>query len=437
MTASGGLGRLVERAGVGGGMLQRAGWSTVVEVLQLVSSVLIFLILANLMSAEEYGLMSAVIALAIPAAGLSSFGSHILLMKRVAQGMDVPEAWARATSIGIVGPALGAVVMIALRPAFLPSVGPLVYTLLIVSQMSLFWLCELAVYLGTGARRLKESAQIRLIIVVCRLAALAGFALFTERTLLDWAWASFASFGLAAFLALVFVWRVFGATPAVWRIRRRDLTEGFPFSTNAVTESLIDVSDRPLLARYGHEADAGVYSLGARIIQFGYLPLRIVMRASDADLFEAGKHGTRSALRLTFRLLRPVAGLGLAVTVGAFLVAPILPWLVGDHFADSVSVLRWLAVMPTIRAVQYLMGNCLGASDKQPWRLAATAAAGVVNFGLNLVFLPNGGWRTAVVTTLVGEVFLTVCLTGLALWFGRPRRDDDKTIDLSELRTIP
>ncbi|MFV0258759.1 MAG: hypothetical protein ACK5PP_09965, partial [Acidimicrobiales bacterium] len=66
---------------------------------------------------------------------------------------------------------------------------------------------------------------------------------------------------------------------------------------------------------------------------------------------------------------------------------------------------------------------------------AATAAAGAVNFGLNLVFLPNGGWRTAVVTTLVGEVFLTVSLTGLALWFGRPRREGDTTIDLNELRT--
>ncbi|MFV0258734.1 MAG: lipopolysaccharide biosynthesis protein, partial [Acidimicrobiales bacterium] len=402
------LGRLAERAGTSAGMVQRAGWSSVVEVLQLVSSVLIFLILANLMTAEEYGLMSAVIAVAIPAAGLSSFGSHILLMKRVAQGMDVATAWARATSIGIVGPALGAAIMIALRPIVLPSVSPMVYTLLIVSQMSLFWLCELAVYLGTGTRRLKASAQIRLIIVICRVAALVGFALFTGRTQLDWAWASFLAFGLAAVLAVLFVWRVFGATPAVRRIRRRDLTEGFPFSANAVTESLVDVSDRPLLVRYGHEADAGVYSLGARIIQFGYLPLRIVMRASDADLFEAGKRGTESALRLTCRLLRPVAGLGLAVTIGAFVAAPVLPWLVGGHFADSVSVLRWLAVMPAIRAVQYLMGNCLGASDKQPWRLAATAAAGAVNFGLNLVFLPNGGWRTAVVTTLVGEVFLTV-----------------------------
>lgn len=396
-------------------MGRRLGWSSIVEVLQLASSILVFLILAGQLSVEDYGLMGAIVGVALPAANLSSFGSHVLLVRRVAQGGDLSEAWQRATAVGIVGPGVGALVMIAAKPIILPEADFWVYTLLLVSQLNFFWLTELAVYIGNGTRRLKEAAQIRLLVVACRFGGLMCFVLFTQHRLIDWAAASVISFAIGAALAIGYVARVFGVKPSIRRLTFADFREGAPFSANAVTESLVDVTDRPLLSRYGHAEDAGIYTLGGRIIQFGYLPIRILLRASDADLFAAGKHGVGPALALTKRLLAPSLAIGITVGVGAYVIAPIVPFLVGDEFLEAVDAIRLLAVMPAIRAVQYLMGNCLTASNNQRWRLVATATAGVLNLGLNLTFLPNGTWRTAVYTTLVSEVFLTTAFIGLAV----------------------
>jgi O-antigen/teichoic acid export membrane protein len=391
------------------GLVARAGWSTVVEILQLLSSVLVFLIVAGLLTTDENGAIGTVMAVAIPMANLTSFGSHVLLIKRVAHGVALPDAWAQAMSIGVLGPAVGAVAALVLKPVLVPTVSWPVYTLLLIGQLNFFWLTELAVMIGNATRKLKEAAQIRLIVVVCRFAAVLVFWLFTPGELIDWAVLSFLSFGLSAGLAVIFVWGVLGAPPSLRAGSLAEVREGAPFSFNSVTESLVNMSDRPILRRFGPRGDDGIYFLGGRIIQFSYMPMRILMRASDADLFEAGKRGVAPALRLTRRLLVPGLGVALVVGVGAFVAAPIVPLLVGAKYDPAVDTIRWMAVMPVIRAVQYLMGNCLSASGKQSWRLTATAAAAVLNLVLNLIFIvPGGTWRTAVATTLVTEVFLTI-----------------------------
>lgn len=403
------------------GIVARFGWASVTEVLQLVSSVAVFVIVANLISQADYGQMSAVLGVAFPTLTLTAFGTHILLMKRVAQGQDLANAWARATAIGILGPLVGvAFGVLIVQPYFLSTIDATTFALLFVSQVSFFWITELATFLGVGAKRLKDSAQVRLLVVVTRLAGLAVFAVFGRGSLKFWAWSSMISFGVAAFGAVLMVWNRYGARPSITAVSLQDLREGLPFSVNSGSESLVDSMDRPLLLNYAGEEDAGVYGLGGRIIQFGYLPIRILLRASDADVFAAGKDGVASAWRVTRRqLVKPGIGVGAFVTVGFLVFAPLVPILVGEKYNEAVPAIRMLAVLPLIRSVQYLFGNCLSASTHQQWRTMATIAAVVVNLALNLRLLPNGSWRTAVGTTLVSELFLALVLGFMILYLSQ------------------
>ncbi len=392
------------------GLARRASWASVVEVAQLVGSLLVFFSLANLMALSDYGRLGGVLAIAAVTSSLGSFGCHVLLIKRVSQGMDLAQAWGRATSMSVMGLGLSSLLVIAIQPLLQDNVDRLTFALLIVSQVNFFWLTELAVYVGNGTRRLKEAAQIRLLVLACRLSGLGWFALFGGGELRAWAWASMVSFGVAVVLAVGYVWVVFGARPALFGASWADVGEGAPFSANSGSESLVDASDRPLLNRYGLEADAGIYSLGARIAQLGYLPLRILMRASDADLFEAGARGVVPALRVTRSLLPTMLAIAVVVGAGMLIMAPVVPIVAGEEWNETVATIRFLAALPVIRAVQYLLGNTLSASDLQWWRVGATLAAAVVNFGLNLALLPGGSWRTAVFTTIVSELFLTAVL---------------------------
>lgn len=399
------------------GLAKRAGWAGVVEVLQLVSSVLVFVVLANLLTTSDYGRLGAVLGIAAATASLSSFGSHVLLIKRVSQGEPLADSWKRATSVATVGLGAGALLVIALQPLLFDSIDIRAFALLVIAQVNFFWLTELAVFVGNGTRRLKEAAQIRFVVMVCRLLGLGWFVVYGNGELLQWAIASFVSFGVAVVLALGYIWRVFGPLPSLTRGSRADYREGVPFSVNAGSESLVDVSDRPMLLEFGKEVDAGIYSLGGRIVQYGYLPLRIILRASDADLFGAGRRGTAAALGVTRSLLGPMVAVSALVGVGLAVLAPIVPIVAGSEYDDAVNAIRLLAALPLVRGVQYLMGNCLSASNHQWWRVGSTLSAAVLNFTLNLILLPSGTWRTAVFTTMVSEVYLTGTLAAVVFYW--------------------
>lgn len=420
------MGDFARKASIAGRLVaDRAGWSLVVELLQLASSTLVFLVLVRYMEPGTLGQLSALLALAFPALSVSTLGTQFLLLRRSAQGEDLANAWNRALTVGLFGPALAALAMIALRPLLLPNVSATAYILVFVGNMPFFWLNELAVYLGVGSGRMKQAAQARSILVFFRFVALGWFAIWGGGRLEAWAAASTISFAVGAVGALWFVKRAFGLRPRLNRHSVADLPQGIPFSANSVNEGLVDSSDRWLLVRFGHAEDAGLYALGARIVQFGYMPLRTLLRSFDSELFAAGKHGVRSALTITRQMARPGMAIAAAVSVGFLIVAPLVPLVAGDEYRDSVSVIRFLALLPVVRMVQYLFGNTLSAADRQWWRARATFLAMVTNLGLNLWLLREGNWRTAIMTTFISELLLaTLLAVVVGYWVRRERRLD-------------
>lgn len=400
----------------------RAGWSLAVELLQLASSTVVFLILVKFMEPATFGELGGLMAMTFPALAVATVGTHFLLLRRSAQGEDLHQAWHRALTVGMGGPVLAAAVMIGLQPLILPNVDPWAYALIFIGNLPFFWMNELAVYLGIGTGQMRRAAQVRGLLVGFRFLAVLWFAIWGGGSLVAWAGASMVSFIAGAIGALWYVNRVFGLRPRFDRRAGEDLSPGVPFSVNSVNEGMVDSSDRVLLVRFDHQVDAGLYSLGARIVQFGYLPLRILLRSYDADLFAAGKRGVRAALVVTRRMAAVGMAIAVAMTAGLVIFAPLVPLVAGSEYNDALAVIRLLALLPVVRMVQYLFGNVLSAADRQWWRTGATAVAMVTNLGLNIWLLPNGGWRTAVMTTFVAEVLLAVALMGAVGYWSRRER---------------
>ena len=391
----------------------RTRWAAVSEALQLISSTVVILVVARFLDQESYGVMGGVAGLAMISLNLSNFGTHILLLRRAAQGESLTDAWARAVTLGFGSPLLMALVLIGLHPMLLPNVEPLIFALFVLAGLPLFWLSELVVYLPVGLGHMREAAAARFIVVSCRMVAVAWFALATDHGLASWAWANALSFLLSSVGGVIFVARTYGTRPWLHRGVIDDIRPGLPFSVNGMTENFNDLSDRTLLVRFHLEEDAGHYSLGGRAIQFAYMPLRMLLRAHDSEMFAAGKSGIGSAFRVSARLAPTALLLGAGTGLAFWVLAPLTPLLLGEQWAEAVSVIRWLSFLPGVRAIQYAVGNSLSAADRQWWRFGATASAALLNLVLNLILLPGGSWRTAAYTTFISEIFLMVALVAI------------------------
>jgi len=406
-------------------------WSTVVEILQICSSTLIFLVLADVFSTETYGIMSGSIGAVAPALGLSSLGTHVLLTRRAARGQDLNSAWNRALTIGLAGPTIATIVLLAIHPLLFPdgNVPWSVFALFAVAGLPLFWLSEMVAFLPIGLGDMRSVAVIRFSTFVCRVIALGWFVLFSGGSLLEWAGAHTASLAAAAILGVTIVTRKYNLRPGIGSNLASDVKEGVPFSMSFATESVFDSADRVLLLRYGHDDDAGLYGLGARITQFGYSPIKILLRARDAELHRAGGVGVRAAVEVAKKMFVPGLAVSCAATAALWLLAPLVPLVFGDKWDEAVPAIRLLAFLPIIRSVQFLIGNTITAFDRQPWRFGATALAACLNLVLNVIYLPTGTWRTAVVTTFISEAFLVTSLALVVVYWIRRESLGDPILD--------
>lgn len=389
-----------------------------VEVLQIFSSTLVFMVLADVFTTDVYGIMTGIVGAVTPAMSLSTLGTHVLLTRRAARGEDLGFAWSRALTLGLASPSVTFLVMLGLFPFLFPegNVDWSVFVLFAVAGLPFFWLSELVAFLPIGMGDIRTAAVLRFATFVCRLVALGWFLLLSSGTLLEWAGAHALSFAASGLIGVVIVSNKYNLRPQPPTRLGADVREGLPFSMSGATENIFDGADKVLLLRYDMRDDAGIYGLGGRITQFGYAPIRILLRSRDADLHRAGASGAGAAAQVARQMLVPGLGLGLFAAAVAWLFAPLVPIVFGDKWEEAVPAIRLLAFLPAVRSIQYLVGNTITACDRQLWRFGATAVAAVLNIVLNVIYLPGGSWRTAVATTFVSEVFLVTALF-LVLWF--------------------
>lgn len=89
---------------------------------------------------------------------------------------------------------------------------------------------------------------------------------------------------------------------------------------------------------------------------------------------------------------------------GTLLAAPMIRFLFGANYADSVPALQllsWSAVLVTMRGN---FRHTLNAVGKQRLDLICAASAGAVNVSLNLLLIPRFGIRGAAWATLLSEI---------------------------------
>ncbi len=417
-------------------LANRAVWSAAIEVLQIFSSTLVFLVLAKVLLRSEYGVMTGIMGAVLPALSLSNVGTHILLMRRAARSENLTDAWRKALTLGLAGPTLATLLMLSIHPLLYPkgNVPWSVYALFVLAGLPFFWLSEMVAFLPIGLGDLRTAAAVRAATFGCRIVALGWFLTFSAGSLIEWAAVHAVSFAVAGVLGVVIVGRRYGLVPGLASGLASDVREGLPFSMNGATENIFDGADKVLLLRYDLTDDAGIYGLGARITQFGYAPIRILLRSRDSELYRAGGVSLSAAFGVTRKMLVPGMALGVGAAVAFWICAPLVPILLNDpKWDDAVPAIRLLAFLPAIRSVQYLMGNTLSASDHQQWRFASTALAAVLNIVLNVIYLPTGTWRTAVATTFVSEVILVVTLCAVVwYWLRREPEGSSNDVDASQ-----
>lgn len=373
-------------------------------------------LLTRTLETDEFGLYGASMAVATTGTFIAFAGAPYLVMKRVTRGGDFALEWARMLSTMAIGSALSLLGLVAIIwPLFLSDVPLTEYTLFVATRVMWMGFGEASVTVSTAHKDLRFSALLRNMNMTGRLLAAAVLALGFADGLTAWAWLFFAFSAVATVIMLLTTARRFGGSFRFERPTVADVREGAPLAAKFSTASLLDSVDRPVLVSFGFQAEAGVYQAGYAIAGLGHLPVTAVVRATTPDFFASGKDGLANTIRLARRLVGPTAAIGLLSAGVTWLVAEFIVSFLGEGFGEAATVVRWLAIVPMLKALQHFPANALTGADAPGLQVACLVAATAANLALNLALVPTYDLMGAIWATLVAEVLYAVLLWSVAI----------------------
>ena len=165
------------------------------------------------------------------------------------------------------------------------------------------------------------------------------------------------------------------------------------------------------------EAAAGVYATGLRVIEVGLMPLAFMGVAAYPQLSRLFVENRAAFQRSGRDFIWLVVVAGIILAWGLYFIAPVLlvPVL-GNKYAGTEPVMRAMAALAVIQALEVGMGRVLFAAHQQVPRALAIFLGAAAALGLNLVLVP----RFAVNGAIAAGVFSFAVINGV--YFAAMRR---------------
>lgn len=388
-------------------------WMMLAQGLRLVLQAGYFVIVARVLGAEQYGAFIGATALVAIVSPFASLGAGNLIVKNVSRNRDLfSDYWGNALFMILVSGLALIPLLLLIKPIFLPSTISLNLLFLVgVTDLVFLRILDVAAQAFQSVDWLSRTAQLNLLPYLTRTgAALAMIRLVPNPDALDWAIFSIASTVVATLIAVLLVhWNLGYPKLALWRIKP-EITEGFYFSVSISAQTVYNDIDKTMLARLSSLESTGIYAAAYRLIDVAFVPVRSILSAAYAKFFQQGASGISGSLNLAKRLTPIAAVYGLTAGIGLFLIAPVVPYVLGDEYALAVEALRWLSPILFLKAMHYFAADTLTGAGFQGRRSGIQVIIAIFNVLVNLWLIPLYSWKGAALSSLASDGLLMLSL---------------------------
>jgi O-antigen/teichoic acid export membrane protein len=404
-----------------GRLAKNAGWMFLGQGVSFGVQAIYFVLLARLLGADQYGIYVGAAAAVSLLSQYSTLGSNLVLIREVSRQTNrFPEYWGNVLMTTFSIGTLAAIGFAACGQWLVGPASASIIALVAAGECTCARLAEAGGQAFQAFEQLGLTALLSSLTNIARLIAAISMMLFLHHaTVRSWVIASLCVSVVSAATALVLVTMRLGWPRFSLRLLRERTLEGIGFSFAASTTSAYNDLDKAMLSRYGMLVANGIYSMAYRIVDMSCTPIRAVQAAAFPRFCQAGQNGTRAAIGLTRKLLGKTIPFGLLAAAVMFLIAPLVPSIAGESFAQSVTALRWLCLLPLFRSLHLGAGDTLTGAGYQRYRTGAQLAAASLNVGLNLWLIPAYSWHGAAWSSLITDGTLAASNWALLAWLMR------------------
>lgn len=371
-----------------------------------------FFLLARTLGATEYGSFASVNALVTIAIPLAGLGYGNVMLMNVARDRRVASVQlGNSLSVTVMlGLFFVAVIALATKLVYGDKGNIALAVFIGFSELVLVRICLVAGQFFQAIDRIKRLSWINVSISACRVLAIGGLLLTESRQAVNWAQ---ASCGLLFLLTMVHVpaaiKEAHGLSFSFAELRRQWVDASY-FALGTTAKAAYTDLDKVILGRTAAHAELGIYTTAYRLVVMAFMPIRSLLDVMAARFFQSGQAGVAHSYALSAKLIRYSVPYGLLAGLCLYLFAPLIPTLLGPSFGDTVQALRWLAPLPAIQAVHYVLSDALTGAGYQRVRTQIQFLVLAMYAGLGLWLIPQHGWRGAAAVCLISEGMLALLI---------------------------
>ena len=388
-----------------GSLARHTSWMFAGQGASYLLRAIYFVLIARLLGVLQYGVVVGAVALVGMVMNYGRFGSSIVFLRHVsADRTQFAVYWG---NILLVTLSMGTLLIIVLHFAAAHIIAPASAAVIVPTAIASCLFEQMTIGAGQVFQTFEKmgiTATLNLLTSLARTITAGGmFVVLHHATAKQWVIASMVVSAVAAIAAVVMVTIEFGWPQIEPRLFLKRGAEGAEYALSASTGMAFNDLDKAMLSHFGMSAANGIYTMAYRVIDLASIPTISMEDAAAPRLFQLGARSLREAAGLGVRLLKTSLVMSGVTAVALFLLAPIIPLIVGRDFHESVYALRWLCLIPIFRSVHSAAGGVLTGAGLQRYRSVTQIVAAVGNFVLNLWLIPTHGWLGAAWASLVTD----------------------------------
>ena len=407
-------------------LARNTAWMTLGQVFRLAIQALYFIEIAKSLGVRNYGAFIGVVALVGIVYPLGSLGSGNLLVKNVARDRSrFAEYWGRALTVtAAFGTVLIAVVLAISRFALPPEIPVLLVAMVALSDILGLNIITQAGQAFQAFEQLQWTAAINVMMSAGRLAgALILVSIYRHPSAFQWGYIYLGCTAVVTAVCMALVCMRLGSPRFKWRVMRGELREGFYFSASQTSQTVYNDIDKTMLAKFSTLDAAGVYGAAYRLIDVSFVPVSAALWSAYPNFFRAGVKGISASLAYAKPLMLRAVAYSAAIFAVLLLSSGLVPLVLGSEYTATAAALRWLAILPVLKALHYFFSDTLTSAGYQGVRTAIQAGVAVFNVLLNLWVIPAYSWRGAAWSSIASDAVLLLGVsTAVVVLARRDRR---------------
>ena len=200
-----------------------------------------------------------------------------------------------------------------------------------------------------------------------------------------------------------------GDAPAIdLRSLREDVVEGVFFSIAGSATTIYNDIDKIMLSRLADLAATGVYAAAYRVDRRNHDPRPLARGGRLPAVLPQGTVGLAATYPYARSLIAKTSLYGLLASAGLWVLAPVLPHVLGTKYEAVVPAVRWLALIPLLRSIHSFLADSLSGAGYQRTRTGIQVLVALLNVVSNLIILPRYSWRGAAWTSVGCDGLLVI-----------------------------